>query len=104
MERRDREATEVFCGGGSADDGTGGGDDDRDPKPPTAGALKFPGFLTLTDEQLIGVIAEPFVMPGETEEEHLAEATAELLRRPRGRAGPPAAPRPCGPRGLAVVA
>lgn len=64
-----------------ADWSDGEGDPDPDPKPPLAGVMKFPGFLLMSDATLIDVIADPFVMPGETEEEIVCEATTELLRR-----------------------
>ena len=73
MERRDRESREVFCGG------TG---DDNDPdRTPPAGGLRFPGFRLMADDELIAVVADPMLMPGEAEEELLREATAELLAR-----------------------
>jgi hypothetical protein len=73
MERRDRDSREVFCGTG---------DDDNDPdRTPPAGGLRFPGFRQMPDDELIAVVADPMLMPGEPEEELLREATAELLAR-----------------------
>src|SRR5688572_6972626 len=57
MERRDRDSREVF--GGAADD-----DNDPDRTPP-AGGLRFPGFRLMADDELIAVVADPMLMPGE---------------------------------------
>ena len=63
------------------------GEGDPEPKPPTAGALKYPGFLRMSDDELIAVVADPFVLPGESAEEIVAEASAELARRMEAQAG-----------------
>src|SRR5688572_30092686 len=60
MERRDRDSREVFCGTG---------DNDEPDRTPPAGALRFPGFLRMADDELIAVVADPMLMPGEPEEE-----------------------------------
>jgi hypothetical protein len=53
--------------------------------PPEKPPVKFPGFRNFTDEQLIGMVADPeancFVMPGETLADHVGEAARELARR-----------------------
>jgi hypothetical protein len=43
--------------------------------------MRFPGFQQMADDELIAVIADPMLMPGQREQELLAEAAAELLRR-----------------------
>src|SRR5207244_3555903 len=42
---------------------------------------RFPGFLTMSDQQLIDVIADPFTMPGEDADAIVDEASRELCRR-----------------------
>ncbi len=43
--------------------------------------LRYPGFLALGDDALIAVVADPFTLPGESAEQMVAEASAELARR-----------------------